>query len=126
MDIQKNIDILNEDIEKLSQEKINNSIAQMLSAYYGAKIALESILNKNGKTTTDIEKTTPQIENKTFINELDNAFPTYNKYLQEHSEHNLKKLCLEIKEFCVSVYSTLQSEEEKKIYFDMLKSLTLF
>lgn len=67
-----------------------------------------------------------KIEKLTFSSEFKDFFPSIEKYYNEHSEHNLKKLCLEIKEFCVSVYSTLQSEEEKKIYFDMLKSLTLF
>ena len=55
--------------------------------------------------------------------ELIDVFPALREYQKEHSEHNLKKLCLEIQEFCISVYATLKNDEEKNIYFDMVKSL---
>ena len=57
--------------------------------------------------------------------ELIDVFPALKEYQKEHSEHNLRKLCLEIQEFCISVYATLKSQEEKNIYFSMIKNLTL-
>ena len=43
-----------------------------------------------------------------------------------HSEHNLKKLCLEIQEFCMSIYATLENEEEKEIFSDAIEKLSVF
>ena len=53
-------------------------------------------------------------------------FPSYDEYMKIHSEHNLKKLCLEIQEFCMSIYATLESEEEKQIFFDAINKPTTF
>ena len=67
-----------------------------------------------------------KIENTKYEINLKDFCPTLEKYYTEQNEHNFKKLCLEIQEFCVSIYATIQSEEEKKVYFDMIKKLTLF
>ena len=50
-------------------------------------------------------------------------FPALHKYKKEHTTANLKKLCVEIAQFCRAVYSSTQNEQERKIYFDMLEKL---
>lgn len=50
-------------------------------------------------------------------------FPALHKYKTEHNTDNLKKLCVEIAEFCRAVYASTQNEAERKIYFDMLEKL---
>jgi hypothetical protein len=56
--------------------------------------------------------------------ELIDIFPALKEYQYNHNEHNFKKLCLEIREFCQSIYSMTINDEQRKIYFDMVKSLT--
>ena len=51
------------------------------------------------------------------------TFPALHKYKTEHSTANLQKLCVEIAEFCRAVYASTQSEQERRIYFDMLDKL---
>ena len=51
------------------------------------------------------------------------TFPALHKYKIEHSTDNLKKLCVEIAQFCRAVYASTQNEQERKIYFDMLEKL---
>ena len=48
-----------------------------------------------------------------------NLFPALEEYHDNHCEHNLKKLCLQIQEFCTAVYATLQTEGEKDVYKQM-------
>lgn len=50
-------------------------------------------------------------------------FPALHKYKTEHNTDNLKKLCVEIAEFCRAVYASTQNEQERRIYFDMLEKL---
>ena len=50
-------------------------------------------------------------------------FPALHKYKTQHNTDNLKKLCVEIAQFCRAVYASTQNEQERKIYFDMLKKL---
>lgn len=50
-------------------------------------------------------------------------FPALHKYKILHSTDNLKKLCVEISDFCRAVYASTQNEQERNIYFDMLEKL---
>ena len=50
-------------------------------------------------------------------------FPALHKYKTEHTTDNLKKLCVEIAQFCRAVYASTQNEAERRIYFDMLEKL---
>lgn len=50
-------------------------------------------------------------------------FPALHKYKTEHTTDNLKKLCVEIAQFCRAVYASTANEQERKIYFDMLEKL---
>ena len=68
------------------------------------KPTLEQIKNEYGEMITGI-------------------FPALHKYKTEHTTDNLKKLCVEIAQFCRAVYASTTSEQERKIYFDMLEKL---
>ena len=50
-------------------------------------------------------------------------FPALHKYKISHNTDNLKKLCVEIADFCRAVYSSTQNEQERNIYFNMLDKL---
>ena len=50
-------------------------------------------------------------------------FPALHKYKTEHNTDNLKKLCVEIADFCRAVYSSTKSPQERQIFFDMLDKL---
>lgn len=54
--------------------------------------------------------------------ELD-IFPALQKYKDEHNTVNLQKLCVEILEFCRSVYASTRNEEERKIYHTMIEKM---
>ena len=125
MNVQENIRILEEEIIKLSTERMTPSLAQSLNTYFGAKMALEGLLNNSSKSVLNIQNK-PTHEDIGFVAVEKELFPTLIEFNQNHTEHNLKKLCLEIQEFCISVYSTLQNEEEKNIYRYMAKNLTTF
>lgn len=126
MDIQENIRVLEEEILKLSVEKMTPSLAQNLNTYFGAKSALESVLYKNNKNISRNQNEDIQ-EVAVLVNaDEKELLPTLKDFRQNHTEHNLQKLCLEIQEFCISIYSTLQNQEEKNIYSNMIKNLTTF
>ena len=55
--------------------------------------------------------------------EIADIFPALQKYKEEHSVANLQKLCVEISEFCWSVYASTQSETERDVYRAMVKKL---
>lgn len=50
-------------------------------------------------------------------------FPALHKYKISHNTANLQKLCVEISEFCRSVYASTRSEAERNIYYNMLEKL---
>ena len=52
-----------------------------------------------------------------------NICPALNDYYANHTEHNLKCLCLQMQEFFLSVYSTLESIEEKEMLFNSIKRI---
>lgn len=117
MSVQENIDILEEEILKLSNEKINSSIAERLNVFYGAKNALENIELKKLTKSTDndiIQQDNTMLQKPSQI---------FSEYLENRTLRNLQKLCLEIQEKCVSVYATLQNDEEKQVYLDMIKNI---
>lgn len=101
----------NEIIAEIEKIKAKNTMqmqdVQTLALCYGALQAL------------NMETTDQQYE-------LTDIFPALSKYQTSHSEHDLKKLCLEIQEFCQSLYVTIANDEHRKIYFDMTKKLTTF
>lgn len=77
----------------------------------------ESLNKPNGgvvmaKKTEDspLEKTEKQ------YSEIDDIFPALKKYKAEHSTVNLQKLCVEILEFCRSIYASTQNEAERDAF----------
>ena len=68
------------------------------------------------------DKVTP-LQLTTEYREAIDIFPALHKYKTEHTTDNLKKLCVEIAQFCRAVYASTTSEQERKIYFDMLEKL---
>lgn len=115
MSVQENIHVLEEEILKLSNEKINSSIAEKLNIFYGAKNALENIGVKDLTKTADndiIQQDSKMLQESEWL---------FSEYLRNRTLRDLQKLCLEIQEMCVSVYATLQNDEEKQVYIDMVK-----
>lgn len=51
-------------------------------------------------------------------------FPALHKYKEAHSLENLKKLCVEVSDFCRAIYSSTENTEEREIYFQMLQKLS--
>ena len=51
------------------------------------------------------------------------TFPALHKYKKEHTTDNLKKLCVEIAQFCRAIYASTQNENERNVYFAMLEKL---
>ena len=68
------------------------------------------------------DKVTP-LQLTTEYREAIDIFPALHKYKTEHSIDNLKKLCVEIADFCRAVYASTQNEQERHIYFSMLDKL---
>lgn len=68
------------------------------------------------------DKVTP-LQLTTEYREAIDIFPALHKYKIEHTTDNLKKLCVEIAQFCRAIYASTQNEAERKIYFDMLEKL---
>ena len=68
------------------------------------------------------DKVTPT-QLTTEYREAIDIFPALHKYKTEHTANNLKKLCVEIAQFCRAVYASTQNEAERRIYFDMLEKL---
>lgn len=119
--IKENIEILEKEIKKLSNEKMTMTNAEAIARCYASKIALESLLaEQEGNYTTLQHKTATEGEFQKV--EGYNPVPTLSIFYNAHSGHNLKKVCLEIKELCDSVYATLESEEEKNIFAEFLNT----
>lgn len=55
--------------------------------------------------------------------EIVGIFPALHKYKILHNTDNLKKLCVEIADFCRAVYASTESPQERQIYFSMLDKL---
>ena len=68
------------------------------------------------------DKVTPT-QLTTEYREAIDIFPALHKYKTSHTADNLKKLCVEIADFCRAVYSSTESPQERQIYFDMLDKL---
>lgn len=68
------------------------------------------------------DKVTPE-QLTTEYREAIDIFPALHKYKTEHSPENLKKLCVEISQFCNAVYASTQNDTERAIYNSMVKKL---
>ena len=71
------------------------------------------------------QQETQELENqKKVYSEIESIFPALQKYKAEHTKTNLQKLCVEIAEFCRSVYASTQNQEEREVYYTMLDKLS--
>ena len=68
------------------------------------------------------DKVTP-VQLTTEYREAIDICPALHKYKYEHTTDNLKKLCVEIAQFCRAVYASTTNEQERRIYFEMLEKL---
>ena len=76
-----------------------------------------AVMSKKFEDGRLLEKTTDA------YSEIADIFPALQKYKNEHSIVNLQKLCVEISEFCRSVYASTRSDDERKIYRAMIEKL---
>ena len=74
--------------------------------------------NVNQQEMQELEK------QKRIYGEIESIFPALQKYKTEHTKTNLQKLCVEIAEFCKSVYASTQNQEEREVYYSMLDKLS--
>ena len=68
------------------------------------------------------DKVTP-VQLTTEYREAIDIFPALHKYKTEHNTDNLKKLCVEIADFCRAIYASTQNEDERQIYRNMVENL---
>ena len=63
------------------------------------------------------------LEKQTNDNSEPDFFPALKKYKDEHNTANLKKLLVEVSEFCRAIYASTQNEAERKIYRTTIEKL---
>ena len=68
------------------------------------------------------DKVTP-LQLTTEYREAIDIFPALHKYKIEHNADNLKKLCVEIADFCRAIYASTENEQERQIFNAMLDKL---
>ena len=68
------------------------------------------------------DKVTP-VQLTTEYREAIDIFPALHKYKTEHSTDNLKKLCVEISDFCRAIYASTENEQERQIFNAMIDKL---
>ena len=117
--IEKNLQEINKEIVKLSNEKITMANAQNIALLFGAKLALKSILEADSEITLPADKKSLEFETAN-NNEY---FPSFKELQKKHNTHNLQKVCVELQEFCILIYSTLKTEEEKNIFMNALQNI---
>lgn len=65
-------------------------------------------------------------ENVKFLNVGEDAaksiFPALSEYQANHNISTLKKLCIEISDFCRALYASTQNEEERQVLKEFLKT----
>ena len=83
------------------------------------------ITNKDGAMYMEQFEDRPALEQikKEYGEMITGIFPALHKYKIEHNTDNLKKLCVEISDFCRSVYSSTENEQERQIFNAMLDKL---
>lgn len=118
--VRENIKILEEEIKKMSKEKITNSSAQILSSYYTAKIALENVLCNESEFILHENKIAEYNTKSNDDCTIQSMFPSFSALQSNHNLHNLKKVLIETEEFLTFIYSGLKSEDEKYVYYDMV------
>ena len=105
--IDREKDIKQKITETLGKNSFGMQDVQTLALCWSAL----QVFNDNIKSANNQEK------------ELKDLFPALEQYQTEHNEINLKKLCVEIVEFCNSVYASTKNEIERNIYFGAIDKI---
>ena len=104
------IEEIRTEIRKIAEHPtLTNEAVKQLNELYGAEQCLMSLEYKQPLSAAS-EETDGKVE----------IFTTLVQYQNEHSIVNLKKLCNEVAEFCLAIYASTQSDEERKAYKDMV------
>lgn len=83
-----------------------------------------SINNGGGSMYMDkFEDKVTHVQLTTEYREAIDIFPALHKYKTEHNTDNLKKLCVEIADFCRAIYASTENEQERQIFNAMLDKL---
>ena len=84
-----------------------------------------SINNGGGSMYMDKFEDKPTLEQikKEYGEMITGIFPALHKYKIEHNADNLKKLCVEIADFCRAIYASTENEQERQIFNAMLDKL---
>ena len=69
------------------------------------------------------DDTPTQMQLSTEYREAIDIFPALHKYKVEHNIDNLKKLCVEVSEFCRAIYASTKNNDERDVYYAMLDKL---
>ena len=82
----------------------------------------ESLSQKNGGVKSKESEDKP-LEKQTHDNSELDIFPALQKYKDEHSTANLKKLCIEVLDFCRSIYASTQSDGEREAFRNIMRKI---
>ena len=107
----------------LSVDDVAADMCRNITYLTSAKKAFEKVLAKSNINLPQTEKMPVKANFYAPVNELKDISPNLNTFIQNHTADNLQRLCVEIKEFCQAVYALTNSDEERKIYFNMIDSL---
>lgn len=116
-------DIQNEINKLLSMDKLSLDICQKLTYLEGAKSAFKTELKETNVNSLETNKNATRGKNGASEKELTDIQPALNNFIKYHTNDNLVRLCLEIQEFCQSVYALTENEEERAVYFGMIDNL---
>lgn len=116
-DIQSEIDKI------LKSDKLSLDMCQKLTYLKNAEAAFKTFLSASNEITLIKDKNGSDTMLTASITELNDIEPSLTRFIKSHTLENLQKLCLEIQEFCQSVYALTQNEEERSIYFDMVSKI---
>lgn len=116
-------DIQNEIDKIIKSDKLNLDMCQKLTYLKGAETLFKQFLNQSNEIILNKDENTFKTTSPVPMTELNDIEPSLMHFIKFHTLENLQKLCLEIQEFCQSVYALTQNEEERSIYFDMIRKI---
>lgn len=116
-DIQSEIDKI------IKSDKLNLDMCQKLTYLKGAETLFKQFLNQSNEIILNKDENTFKTTSPVPMTELNDIESSLMHFIKFHTLENLQKLCLEIQEFCQSVYALTQNEEERSIYFDMIRKI---
>ena len=103
----KEIEIRQKIAEILDKKTISMEDVKTLSACWGA-----------------LQLFSPQTKNNEFVEEKQSdIFPALKEYQNDHSSHNLTKLCEEVSDFCFAILASTKNDEEREIFYKMVDKL---